>query len=139
MRPGVTALRSIAALLGACGVILGAFGAHALRDGFSATQLGLWQTAVSYLFWHVLAALLALQWDARVQPVSGRAAAVLFLSGSALFSGSLFALALAAPRWIGVLTPIGGLALISGWLALAWAFARSNRAARPDHRGVNVI
>jgi len=64
MGPGVAALRSIAALLGACGVVLGAFGAHALRDGFSATQLGLWQTAVSYLFWHVLAALLALQRDA---------------------------------------------------------------------------
>lgn len=134
MSLGVTALRSIAALLGACGVLLGAFGAHALRDGFSATQLGLWQTAVSYLFWHVLAALLALQRDANTQHASGRVAAALFLSGSALFSGSLLALALSAPRWFGALTPIGGLLLIAGWLALAWAFARSNRSARSDPR-----
>ncbi len=134
MGPGVTALRSIAALLGTCGVVLGAFGAHALRDGFSAAQLGLWQTAVSYLFWHVLAALLALQWDASTKHVSGRVAAALFLSGIVLFSGSLLALALAAPRWVGALTPIGGLLLIAGWLALAWAFARGDRPAQSGPR-----
>lgn len=132
MGPSVPRLRSIAALLGACGVLLGAFGAHALRDGFTAAQLALWQTAVSYLFWHVLAALLALQLEASTQRINGRGAAVLLLAGVAVFSGSLFALALSAPRWVGAITPVGGIAMISGWLALAWAYAQDSVGAVQD-------
>ena len=132
MGPSLHSLRSIAALIGASGVLLGAFGAHALRDGFTAAQLALWQTAVSYLFWHALAALLALQLDANGEGVSGRASAFLLLSGAVVFSGSLFALALSAPRWVGAVTPVGGIAMIAGWLALAWAYAQTATSAKPD-------
>lgn len=127
-------LRGIAGLIGATGVLLGAFGAHALRDGFTAAQLGLWQTAVSYLFWHILAALLALHWSASVRRPTALAAAALFLFGIVLFSGSLFALALSAPRWIGALTPIGGLALVAAWLALAYAYTREQTTLPTDRQ-----
>jgi uncharacterized membrane protein YgdD (TMEM256/DUF423 family) len=130
LRPNT--LRWIAASMGAVGVLLGAFGAHALRDGFTAAQLALWQTGVSYLFWHVLAALLALQVDAISTRVSGRAAAALLLSGAGVFSGTLFALALSAPRWIGAITPVGGIAMIAGWLALAWVYAQTDAATPAD-------
>lgn len=135
MGPSVHRLRSIAALIGACGVLLGAFGAHALRDGFTAAQLALWQTAVSYLFWHVLGALFALQLDADGERASGRGAAVLLLGGVLIFSASLFALALSAPRWVGAVTPVGGLAMSIGWLALAWAYTQTQMTAATDTHG----
>lgn len=130
LRPST--LRWIAAVMGGGGVLLGAFGAHALRDGFTAAQLALWQTAVSYLFWHVLAALLALQADAVSARVSGRAAAAMMMFGAALFSGTLFALALSAPRWVGAITPVGGIAMIAGWLALAWVYAQADAPASEE-------
>jgi uncharacterized membrane protein YgdD (TMEM256/DUF423 family) len=130
LRPST--LRWIAAVMGGCGVLLGAFGAHALRDGFTAAQLALWQTAVSYLFWHVLAALLALQVDAVSARLSGRAAAALMMFGVAVFSGTLFALALSAPRWVGAITPVGGVAMIAGWLALAWVYAQTNASGSAE-------
>ncbi len=111
--------------MGAIGVAAGAFGAHSLRETLSVAQLATWQTAVNYLFWHVLAAALALQVPTTRR--SPRIAAALFLIGVVIFSGSLFALALSAPRWLGAITPIGGLAMISGWLTLAWS-VRSERA-----------
>ncbi|PJA42813.1 MAG: DUF423 domain-containing protein [Lysobacterales bacterium CG_4_9_14_3_um_filter_62_6] len=108
------------ALFGATAVALGAFGAHALRSVLDPAHSALWHTAVSYLFWHVLAAWLAVQSSSRLaQP-----AVALFLLGSTLFSGSLFALALGAPHWLGTITPVGGLALLGGWLCLAWAAYR---------------
>jgi uncharacterized membrane protein YgdD (TMEM256/DUF423 family) len=125
-------LRWLAALLGASAVLLGAFGAHALRDGFTAAQSALWQTAVSYLIWHVLAALIALHWAAQQQRGQAIAAALTFLCGVVVFSGTLFALALSAPRWIGAVTPIGGLMLIGGWLMLAFAYTKPDPMVPPD-------
>lgn len=119
--PAAKNLLLLTALTGAIGVMLGAFGAHALRERLQPAELAIWQTGVSYLFWHVLAAFAAARW---AQGDGGRAAVVaasLFLAGIAVFSGTLFALALGAPRWFGAITPLGGLALIGGWLALAWA------------------
>lgn len=113
-----------AALLGALAVVLGAFGAHALRDALDEKSLAIWQTAVDYQFRHVLA-LLAAGLLARAQ--ANRAitfAAVAFVAGIVLFSGSLYALALGAPRFVGAITPLGGAALIAGWLALAWSALR---------------
>jgi uncharacterized membrane protein YgdD (TMEM256/DUF423 family) len=110
------ALVILAAALGAAGVALGAFGAHGLRSrGFDAHALSIWETAVRYHLLHAVA-LLALA----LSPVAARAraAAWLFALGIALFSGSLYALALGAPRWVGPLTPLGGAAFIAGWLAL---------------------
>ncbi|MDE1899992.1 MAG: DUF423 domain-containing protein, partial [Xanthomonadaceae bacterium] len=104
------------AAAGATAVLLGAFGAHALSGHLAAQAMSVWHTAVDYQFWHALALALA----AFAAP-PGRARAVAlraFGLGIVLFSGSLYALALGAPRWIGVITPMGGLALIIGWVAL---------------------
>ena len=114
----------LAALGGALAVACGAFGAHALRASFGAGQLALWQTAVSYLFWHVLAALFAARHAETAGARGGAIAAMLFLAGSAVFSLTLFGLALGAPRWFGAITPLGGTALIAGWLVLGWTVWR---------------
>ncbi|WP_431849577.1 DUF423 domain-containing protein [Allosphingosinicella sp.] len=109
-------LLALAALTLALGVALGAFGAHALRGTLTPSALGWWQTAVSYQMWHGLA-LLALG-AGRV----GRVALPAFLLGlgTLIFSGSLYLMALTDMRWLGAVTPIGGLLLILGWLLLGW-------------------
>ena len=111
-----------AAVLGATAVALGAFGAHALHSRIDEAALQVWHTAVDYQFWHALA-LLAV---AGVTPAHAsrwwRAASSAFIVGIALFCGSLYALALGAPHWIGIVTPLGGVCLILGWLLLAVAF-----------------
>jgi uncharacterized membrane protein YgdD (TMEM256/DUF423 family) len=105
-----------AALLGAAGVALGAFGAHGLRARLDAQALGVWETAVRYHLVHAVALLaIALSPHAAALRPSGW----LFAAGIALFSGSLYALALGGPRALGPLTPVGGLAFLAGWLWLA--------------------
>lgn len=107
-----------AALAGASAVALGAFGAHALRDMLDERSLAAWRTAVDYQFWHALA-LLATGLLARGTASSAlRVAAVAFALGIVLFCGSLYALALDAPRALGAVTPLGGVAFIAGWIAL---------------------
>ena len=112
-----------AALAGASAVALGAFGAHALRNLLDESSLAVWRTAVDYQCWHALA-LLALGVFARVHAARSLCvAAIAFALGIVLFCGSLYALALGAPRMAGVITPFGGVALIVGWVALgvqAW-------------------
>ena len=103
-------------------MVLGAFGAHALKERLGGDVLQLWHTAVQYHFWHVLA-LLAVAL-AGTGPWF-RAAGWLMIAGILLFSGSLYALALGAPRPVGMVTPLGGLALILGWVAFAVAAIRS--------------
>lgn len=116
-----------AAISGALGVILGAFGAHALKSTLTAAQLQTWQTAVQYQFIHVLALLLCAiiirQWGASIALSS---AAVAFAIGIIFFSGSLYWLALGGPKWLGPITPLGGLAFIVGWLSLAFAALKIN-------------
>ena len=104
----------LAALSGLLSVAAGAFGAH----GADARAGELLKTGASYQMVHALAALacMMLPGHRRAAPAAG-----LFLGGSVLFSGSLYALALGAPRVVGVLTPVGGLAFMAGWAALAWA------------------
>jgi uncharacterized membrane protein YgdD (TMEM256/DUF423 family) len=97
---------------------LGAFGAHGLKARLSADSLAVWQTAVQYHAWHALG-LLAVGF--LIPSMWSKTAGVLLLAGIVLFSGSLYALALGAPRALGVLTPVGGLAFILGWLAFALA------------------
>jgi uncharacterized membrane protein YgdD (TMEM256/DUF423 family) len=104
-------------------VVLGAFGAHALKSRLGADALQLWHTAVQYHFWHALA-LLAISL-AGAGPWF-RTAAWLMILGVLLFAGSLYGLALGAPRPLGIVTPIGGLALILGWLAFAVAAIRGS-------------
>lgn len=103
------------AVLAALGVAFGAFGAHALRDTLGPQKLGWWNTAVQYQMWHAVA-LVAL---AAALPRAGVPAALLAL-GTLLFSGSLYGMALTGARWLGPVTPIGGLLMIAGWLTVAW-------------------
>ena len=116
----------VALLIGATGasaVLLGAFGAHALRGVLDARGAELWHTAVNYHAWHALALAVAAGLG---RGRSGRVAMAAFVVGIVLFSGSLYALALGAPRWVGIITPFGGLAFVAGWLALGWALRTRN-------------
>lgn len=103
-------------------MVLGAFGAHALKARLSADALSVWQTAVQYHFWHALALLAT----AQLPGAWARAARWCFVTGVVLFSGSLYALALDAPRTLGMITPFGGTTLILGWVALAIAALRAS-------------
>ena len=108
------------ALFGASGVALGAFGAHALSSRLADSNLGVWDTAVTYQLIHALA-LLVVGLLGR-QPGAGNTAFAVagwgFLLGIVLFSGSLYVLAFGGPRMFGPVTPLGGVAFIVGWLAL---------------------
>lgn len=109
-----------ASVLGATAVVLGAFGAHALRGTLDERALATWHTAVEYQFWHALALLAtAVLMRTATRQRWLRVAAVAFVAGCMLFSGSLYALALGAPHAFGAVTPLGGAAFIAGWLALA--------------------
>ncbi len=108
-------------------VAAGAFGAHALQRTLAAPLLDVWHTAVQYQAWHALALLgvgLLMAQRRERAPRMLRAAAWLFAAGIVLFSGSLYALALTGERWLGAITPLGGVAFLAGWAALAWAAAR---------------
>jgi uncharacterized membrane protein YgdD (TMEM256/DUF423 family) len=120
-------LLAAGAILAAAAVALGAFGAHALKSRLSSEMLAVWDTAVQYHFWHALG-VLAIALSAAHLPGAGvRAAGWLLVAGTALFSGTLYALALGAPRGLGAITPVGGTLLIAGWLAFAASviFART--------------
>ena len=108
----------IGALLGALAVITGAFGAHGLEGRLDAHHLAIWHKAVHYHALHALA-LVAIGLLQRTGSTP-RLAGWLMLVGILLFSGSLYGLALSDLRWLGMITPFGGLAFILGWLALAF-------------------
>ncbi len=117
------------ALLGALAVITGAFGAHGLEGRLDAHHLDLWHKAVDYHALHALAlvAVGLLQRNGSTPALAGW----LLLTGILLFSGSLYLLALTGLRWLGMITPFGGLSFILGWLALAmWSLSNSPQAAR---------
>jgi uncharacterized membrane protein YgdD (TMEM256/DUF423 family) len=112
--------------LAAAGVLLalatacGAFGAHALKTQLAPERLPLWETAVRYQFFQALG-LLGVGLALRAIPAPAlRAAAALIVAGVVLFCGSLYALSFGAPRLLGALTPLGGLAWIGGWLLFAY-------------------
>ncbi|MEI6461891.1 MAG: DUF423 domain-containing protein [Verrucomicrobia bacterium] len=114
-------LRQVSAgVLGATAVALGAFGAHGLKDrlALNPEAAGWWQTATFYLLIHAVA-LGAIELPERDRSTSWPAH--YWGWGSIIFSGTLYAMALGAPRWLGAITPVGGLLLITGWLLLAWA------------------
>jgi uncharacterized membrane protein YgdD (TMEM256/DUF423 family) len=111
--------------LSAClAVAAGAFGAHALKGSFGPEALVTWETAARYQMYHALAMLAVGLAAQALRTTSLRVAGLLFLVGSLVFSGSLYALVLTGERWLGAITPIGGLALMAGWLAFAWAVIR---------------
>ena len=112
----------IGAVAGGLGVVLGAFGAHGLKERLSPYSLDIFETAVRYQMYHA-PALLAVGL-LKLAGRSGRAltcAGWSFLLGTLIFSGTLYALAFTGIRWLGAITPIGGVFLILGWFALAVA------------------
>lgn len=113
---------AVGSVLGGLGVALGAFGAHALRARVPAERLAVWQTATEYHLVHALA-LVAVGLLLRGAPsaAGAQAAGVSFSAGIVLFSGSLYLLVLTGQRWLGAITPLGGLLLILGWALLAWS------------------
>lgn len=115
---------AIGAAYGLLGVVLGAFGAHALRARLAPEMLAVWKTAVEYQFYHALALLLVGFW-LRTQPSTAlNVAGTSFTAGVLLFSGSLYILALSGIRGLGAVTPLGGVLFIVGWIALLVAALR---------------
>ena len=107
-------------MLALSAVLFGAFGAHALRETLSAhDSIQTWETAVHYQMWHALA-LILLSMIPETQPMP-KMAGPCFVIGSLLFSGSLYGLALDGPKWLGPVTPLGGLCLMIGWLLLVYS------------------
>lgn len=113
---------AVAGVLGALGVVAGAFAAHALKDRLDASDLNAFEVGVDYQIYHAIAllALAALPgnlWESRTI----RAAAWLWLAGILCFSGSLYGLAFTDWRWLGPVTPLGGTAFIAGWACIVAA------------------
>ena len=105
-------------------VAAGAFGAHGLKNRLSPDMLAVFETGVRYQMYHAFALIVAAwaqtRWPGTLTITSGW----FFLAGTVLFSGSLYLLSLTGLRWLGAITPLGGLAFLVGWLCLAWAALR---------------
>jgi len=114
----------LGALSGFIAVALGAFAAHGLKSRLAPDLLAVFETGARYQFYHVLALFAAAWVLERGGGGAARAAGWCFVAGTLVFSGSLYALALSGLRWLGAITPLGGLAFLAGWLLLAWSFWR---------------
>lgn len=101
------------ALLAALGIALGAFGAHALKATLDAQQLDWWHNACQYQMWNAVGLVALGAFPRRLGP-----AAILIVAGTILFCGSLYVMALTGQRWLGMVTPVGGVLMIAGW---SWA------------------
>jgi uncharacterized membrane protein YgdD (TMEM256/DUF423 family) len=117
-------------LLAGLGVVFGAFGAHALKVSLSREMLGTFETGVRYQIYHGLG-LLALAWAIDRWPERRLAtAAWMLLAGTVVFSGSLYLLVLTGVGWVGAITPVGGVALVGGWVLVAWRLTVNRRQAK---------
>lgn len=115
---------TLGAVSGLLGVAAGAFGAHALRERLAPDLLAVFETGARYQMYHALA-LLAVGWATTRWPGPLPLwAGWLFAAGTLIFSGSLYVLALTGLRWLGAVTPAGGLCFLAGWLCLALAARR---------------
>ncbi len=108
---------AVGAVLGLLGVAAGAFGAHALRETVGARDLEIWRTGAHYQQLHAVVLVAIGLWRPRERAAS--VAAIAFVAGILIFSGTLYAMVLGGPRVLGAVTPLGGLALMAGWAALA--------------------
>lgn len=118
-----------AALMGFLGVSLGAFGAHGLEEILSeGERAAWWSTAVDYHMWHALALLAVGLVQERTG--RGRGAGWCLLAGILVFSGTLYAMGLGGPRWLGAITPLGGTLLLAGWVLLGLAARPTEQAPR---------
>jgi uncharacterized membrane protein YgdD (TMEM256/DUF423 family) len=115
----------IGAVSACIAVAAGAFGAHALKSPLAADMLAVFEVGARYQMYHALA-LLACAWAVTKWPGTlVSAAGWLFILGTLLFSGSLYVLSLTGLRWLGAITPLGGIALLAGWICLAAAAIKS--------------
>jgi len=110
------------------GVAAGAFGRHALKSRLAPDMLEAFEIGTRYLMIHALALILVSLLAARAGSIV-QIAGILFTAGIVLFTGSLYALALSGTRWMGAITPICGILLLAGWLALLWAAIAAKTAA----------
>lgn len=114
----------LGAALAGLAVAIGAFGAHGLRAMLSSQDLATFETGVRYHMYHALALLAVAwvsdRWPSAVVTASGWS----FVLGILVFSGSLYVLVLSGQRWLGAVTPLGGVAFIVGWVLLTWAALR---------------
>jgi uncharacterized membrane protein YgdD (TMEM256/DUF423 family) len=118
---------AIAAISGFLAVALGAFGAHALKVRLSPELLSAYQTGVQYHFYHTGALFVcALLLRSGLHHPALHAAAYCYIAGMILFSGSLYGLAISGQRWLGMVTPVGGITFLLGWLALWVGILRSD-------------
>ena len=112
--------RLLGSILALSAVLFGAFGAHALKQTLNAhNSIQTWETAVQYQMWHALGLIIQSLISER-QPLP-KMTGPCFVIGTLLFSGSLYGLALDGPRWLGPITPLGGLCLIAGWALLEYS------------------
>lgn len=125
---------ALAGVLGLLGVAAGAFGAHGLEGSLSAEHLEWWQTAARYQQIHAVT-LLIVGWGAGPWTRWRSGAALGFGAGIAVFSGTLYAMALGAPRILGAVTPLGGLALMSGWALVVVAAVQQNNSRSGETPG----
>jgi uncharacterized membrane protein YgdD (TMEM256/DUF423 family) len=116
---------ALGSALAGLAVALGAFAAHGLRARLTPADLATFETAVRYQMYHALALLAVAGAIARWSSVTAAAAGWLFTAGIVIFSGSLYVLVLTGPRWLGAITPIGGVAFLVGWALLAWTAIRA--------------
>jgi uncharacterized membrane protein YgdD (TMEM256/DUF423 family) len=130
MSPARTFL-ALGAVLAGLGVAAGAFAAHALAEVVPPARIATFETAARYQVYHALALLAVGLLAERSAPRALRAAGWLFVAGTALFSGSLYLLVLTDTPALGAVTPLGGVAFLSGWALLAWHALRERGSAEP--------
>lgn len=119
---------ALGALSAFIGVAAGAFGAHGLNGRISAEMLSIFEVGVRYQMYHAFG-LIAASWAQQKWPSAIiTAGGWLFLAGTILFSGTLYLLSISGARWLGAITPLGGLAFLAGWGCLMWGALKRNKA-----------
>lgn len=114
----------IASVFGFLGIAGGAFGAHELRPSLDPEMLSVFETGIRYQMYHAFALAVAGWATGKYEERHFQMAGWLFVAGVALFSGSLYILAISGIRWWGAVTPVGGVAFLAGWFYLGWGFWR---------------
>jgi uncharacterized membrane protein YgdD (TMEM256/DUF423 family) len=115
----------LGALSAFIGVAAGAFGAHGLKSRLSPDRLSVFEVGVRYQMYHAFALIAAAWMQAKWPSLLVTAGGWFFVSGTVLFCGSLYLLSVSGVRWLGAITPFGGLAFLAGWVCLAWAAWRA--------------
>ena len=116
---------ALGALSAFLGVAAGAFGAHALKTRLTPDMLAVFEVAVRYQMYHAFALIVCAWSVARCPGMLVNTSGWLFVAGTIVFCGSLYALSLSGVRWLGAITPLGGVAFLAGWICLAAAAVRA--------------